>query len=701
MVRNVISWLLDVKIFPSVLFFIMAVSVGMEWSHSSNIHKTALVYVSVTLVFFVSILLMRWKETPPICWKWGGWLLLPLVSLIPGYYISGGEVNYALRHEVAVHLSLVLWLVCFVYILSDESGIKKFLYFLSGAIVYVVFVGVSGVDLFSNDVNVLQKSTFGNQNLFSNFLILFLPLILLMGVPIFESGKVLDWSKFGIKNSWFLLVFIVGVMGLVKAETRSAVVGFVGVLLLGGGVIYLLSGQRSRKSIYLVGSVLLLIIFLIPFVYYFYVSQLDEIAVRQSRFLNLLTWQAWAGRLLPWQVAWESILNAPWFGYGPGSSFNLFFRHMPPDLRLYVQNENYDHVHNEWLEVAQEGGVLGVLILFGVYLLVFRMGFSLLVNENAGVMEKKVVLGAMLGMVAYLFHGTFSISTRMTFNELAFFTVIGLLIIYYRKVDQGGRSLLLSFFLGVGVVTIIWASGLQELQRDYDNKHITLESVRGGYSQVEKYIDSESVSTLHMLALRQMKSGDLYGVDEALDQIEEHIRDYNNVHMMRAIAYMMSAEEKVDILHFKKMLLKHWERDNYHRPVLHWLARIAALEGKQEEVLFRIRLLFQSVIFSERLLPYSQINQVKVQLHEQLDGIAIEVSGSGMVLYLGKEVFVRLVNKLMRDSSAEEADQYAQELIEKVYIKSDPSYGVAVSKVKQVFLDLTALLAGWTKVPRL
>ena len=75
---------------------------------------------------------------------------------------------------------------------------------------------------------------------------------------------------------------------------------------------------------------------------------------------------------------------------------------------------------------GQEGGLLGVLL----YLLMLAVVFWVVIRlfRIATQEQKWVVIGLAMGMIAYLFHSSFSIASRMVVGEMGMVTLVAIVV---------------------------------------------------------------------------------------------------------------------------------------------------------------------------------------------------------------------------------------------------------------------------------
>ena len=692
-------------------FFLLMIANGYGPFSNSNNYKTFLLYLSVGLLY----IFVEWWFRPELDkqninivappWKWVLLLSVPIIGTAPGFFISGGGVNNNLEHELSIHIGYMLWLIYLVWLLRKEGEVEKFLYVVGGATIYIVLSAIIGVDITGVNNFIIDKSTFGNKNFYSNFLILWLPLLLMMALPLhLGRGQKIGWGGWNKENSYFSVVSVFAVIGLYEAQTRSAIVGLIlASFLLGVYVLFLvLKRKYALRSIHYIFAVIFLTGLMMFFIYLF-ISQMDEQVITGNRFLNLMTWQGWSARLMAWQTAWSSILSAPWFGWGSGSSYNLIFEFVPDDFSLYVDNHSFEHVHNEWLEVAQEGGLFGWILYLVVIFILFYILVKAINSDEISDKDRKILIGGGLGVVAYLFHSTFSLATRMTINEFGLYTVIGIMLVVGRGQKNSLIKSIISIRLTLFVPIVIggWL-GYIGLSGNYYFEKLKRSPQIAEMSdqQIIEYIDSLSVDGLHWMAVKMIKQREIDYLVNVLDKIDNKFENYRDISSLRAIEYQLSSGVDMDINKFKHLIQRQLVLNKYHAPSLHWMARIAAWESDSELLKEQILSQLQSKLLSAKLIEIGGIGKVNVILFKKLDGVALKVSADKIEFFIGESIFKNWMTDLQQYNSQDEANKLLKLYADKVYISIDPSMEEwEMEKVQSMFVGLLAVIAGWSTVP--
>ncbi|MEW6079757.1 MAG: O-antigen ligase family protein [Thermodesulfobacteriota bacterium] len=108
----------------------------------------------------------------------------------------------------------------------------------------------------------------------------------------------------------------------------------------------------------------------------------------------------------------NTIRDFPLTGSGFGSFRNVFPRYMDHDPFHVV-----DHAHNDYLELIIEGGLIGALLSFAVFLCLFLATLRFL-KKRVEPYAVLICLGAMAGLVAILLHSLVDFNLHINANAL-------------------------------------------------------------------------------------------------------------------------------------------------------------------------------------------------------------------------------------------------------------------------------------------
>ena len=82
-----------------------------------------------------------------------------------------------------------------------------------------------------------------------------------------------------------------------------------------------------------------------------------------------------SGRNLAWPLVWESITEAPFFGYGREAMANIGLTLRMREL--YGEFDSFPHPHNAYLQWIQDNGFVGAFPVFLLYLIFLKYSWSL------------------------------------------------------------------------------------------------------------------------------------------------------------------------------------------------------------------------------------------------------------------------------------------------------------------------------------
>lgn len=186
-------------------------------------------------------------------------------------------------------------------------------------------------------------ATFTNPNLLGQFMTLSIPLVAAYGFSGRRSAaKVLS-------RVWLLFA----VAGLLLSFSRGAYLAL-------GAVAIVMCIANIRRLVPIL-TVLASVVMLIPDTVYMRLTSLGDAA--DNSILE---------RFELWGIAMQLFLEAPLFGHGIGVSTTF----------EALQNAGYynAHMHNLFLQILVEGGVLGLLLLLFILWKLFRTGFELIIH---------------------------------------------------------------------------------------------------------------------------------------------------------------------------------------------------------------------------------------------------------------------------------------------------------------------------------
>mgnify|MGYP001250808942 CR=1 FL=1 len=129
-----------------------------------------------------------------------------------------------------------------------------------------------------------------------------------------------------------------------------------------------------------------------------------------------------AGRWPIWQIAIEMFSQRPVLGHGWGS-----FEHLAPAYREVPSGLYYTHAHSEYLEVAAEAGIVGLmLVAWLIFLFARRLLITLALPLTP--LQRTTVVALGIAITSVLLHSTADFGLRIPGVALAFVYVVALFV---------------------------------------------------------------------------------------------------------------------------------------------------------------------------------------------------------------------------------------------------------------------------------
>lgn len=282
---------------------------------------------------------------------------------------------------------------------------------------------------FSVDHSTRTYGTFSYHNSLANYLVI----CLCLGVGLLVAGlaqeqrHVAGWrSRLAavltlafsdvLKLRVMLLVMVVA---LVLTKSRMGNAAFLLAVALVAAPFLMAKGRLRLKGLLLLASIVLLDVLFIGKLVGF-----DEVAQR----LNTTTIGTVDGvgeesiedRSVASRLALDMVAARPLTGFGAGSFYTTFPQYASAEARMY-----YDHAHNDFVQLAVEVGVVGLLLLALAVLLSVARAVSVMRRPLAPP-DAGIALGVLMAVFAVLLQATVDFHFQIPANALLFVVVLSI-----------------------------------------------------------------------------------------------------------------------------------------------------------------------------------------------------------------------------------------------------------------------------------
>lgn len=260
---------------------------------------------------------------------------------------------------------------------------------------------------------------FINKNNFAGYINLIIPVTLAMSI--YEKDKA--------KKTLFAFMALVMALAIFLSMSRAGVIAFMGSMAFMGGMLFLLRRQFSQKLVFFIPA-----LFLFSVIIYLAFIGMEPVVER----LSTLTEKATYNRELRWGV-WASTIEVikdyPVLGTGLETFETLF----PGYRSLEASRLHWRDAHNDYLQLAAETGVIGLLIVLSFFIIFFRQALRALLHKKTA--NGQLIIGLLASVVAFLLSIVFTFNSHIPATALLF-SVICALVVKLTMNDgiKGGES---------------------------------------------------------------------------------------------------------------------------------------------------------------------------------------------------------------------------------------------------------------------
>lgn len=331
------------------------------------------------------------------------WLFIFIYMVITCFY-GVTSLDFASSIKIAMLTSMFMFSYYLIISIIDTRGkinLVVFTFVTSSFFVglYGVYQKVSGqIDTTWTDSDLFQglslrvTSTFGNPNVFGEYLLLVIPIALIM---IYFSKNL--WAKL-----YYLGVSSVLILNLGLTYSRGCYLA-----LLVGLFFFVITVEKKLIVLFSFG------IFLLPFV-------IPESML--LRFASILNFQdsSTSYRIMIWQGTMRILENFWYIGLGQGSTaFNTVYP-------LYGFNGIYaPHAHNVFFQVFVETGIGGFVAFMGILFAYMKTSISF-TFKNMDYKYKFLVVALICGFISFFVQGIFDYVFYNYRVFLLFFITMGI-----------------------------------------------------------------------------------------------------------------------------------------------------------------------------------------------------------------------------------------------------------------------------------
>lgn len=349
-------------------YFFFLLCITLPWSLAAM--QIALVITALITIF---ILITHKKSLPlrhPFFLILGVYILLRVLSV--AFSPDPSTSFNALYHTDWVILPVVFLAAIPLSGKQQEHALNGLLISAAVAGVYGIIQFVVGRDIFGHHLTPYNEwfRAVGGYNFYLTF----------AGNQLMALGMAIAFlllpGKNRTVNRLYGFISVILFVSILGTFARSAWLGFLVMVPLGILLI------KPRWLIFVIPGIIIggaLAIWLIP--------------ALQTRFLSIFDVAQNETRITIWKTTWEMIKAHPVWGVGPGLYKPNFLIYKVPGYY-----DTYAHAHNDYLNMAANSGLMGLMSWLAVWGSWFYYSFRTFRLKALSVAEKRILLGSILGL---------------------------------------------------------------------------------------------------------------------------------------------------------------------------------------------------------------------------------------------------------------------------------------------------------------
>ena len=276
------------------------------------------------------------------------------------------------------------------------------------------------------------SATFGNRNMASHFMVMTLPLAIVYVFSLNTKLRVVLMSIPVFVGFWYIMYI---------SARQAYLAMFVEIVIL--ILFFILDKFKNKKESYLrkcnhlsyKNTVFLIVIALLILVSNFTNEGWNFNKYSKLDRVQSISIEGGSSRYPAWINTIELIKDNPIIGVGVGQwpqAYPLYYDRVMKDV-IFNEKVRLRRLHNDYLEVFANFGLIGLLILLSFLFLVIKLIFGILINHSH--MYRIQTLGLSMGLVGFCVVAIFSFPVKVFLP--IFFVLIYIAFIYLYSCAQG------------------------------------------------------------------------------------------------------------------------------------------------------------------------------------------------------------------------------------------------------------------------
>lgn len=348
-----------------------------------------------------------------------------------------------------------------IYFISKISNIKRVFFYIIMSLSFVEVVSVLYPYLSEiintgspNQRGLIFRGYTGNINVLAYILLIKLPFIVYFQIT--KQGNY--------RINFFLILLIVFIISAIFA-TRSAIISlFIISILISLFVMYI---RQKKKKVSLTSSFKILFkVLILPVLLGLILNNIESrifdttsFQSRLSTLNNIAEDTSLSQRLRYYGHALKSFTEKPILGKGIGSWEYESIKYEKSEMQNYVVPY---HVHNDFLELLAETGLLGFIFYFGIIVLVCFNLLKKILDKESDYESKLFSAFLIISFIVYLIDASFNFPFARAIQQmhLIFLLAISINFLNLKKINFRHTNLIILIILVLTPISIYSSSRL-------------------------------------------------------------------------------------------------------------------------------------------------------------------------------------------------------------------------------------------------
>ena len=369
-------------------------------------------------------------------------LYMPILSFLAWSYISllWVEDGYL---AITTLVQYTVSVLVFFLVINVFENTKKIDRILIGLIVSMVLVSILGLFQYYLTDNYLVQNlfpqfaepsaTFGNRNMASHFLVMTLPL----------SISYVFIAKTRLSVILMAISVFIGFWYVMYISARQAYLALL-IELIFLCVFFLIDNLKNKEDSYLnklnlikfKSYALLVIVFSLFIMSNFTNKGWDFSTSSKFNRVQSINMEGGSSRIPAWVNTIELIKDNPIIGVGVGQwsqTYPLYYDRVEKDV-IFNEKLRLKRLHNDYLEIFSNAGIIGFLILISLAFLSIKLIFNTLKDYKN--LYRMQMLGLSMGLVGFLIVSFFSFPARVFLPIFLVFVFLAIVYLLHCAQDE-------------------------------------------------------------------------------------------------------------------------------------------------------------------------------------------------------------------------------------------------------------------------